>query len=55
MMSPMTAMVITISPPPPMPSSARKAMSCSMFCDRPHSAEPTRNTAIATCSTTLRP
>src|SRR5580765_8022353 len=39
MMSPTTAIVTTISPPPPSPWRARKAISCSMFWLRPQSAE----------------
>ena len=54
-MSPITAIVVTISPPPPIPWSARKAISCAMFCASPHSAEPTRKITIAVWSTILRP
>src|SRR6516165_4848547 len=39
MRSPITAMVMTISPPPPAPSSARNTISCSMFCAMPQRAD----------------
>jgi len=54
-MSPIAAVVVTISPPPPRPCSARNAISDVMFHASPHSAEPTRKMTIATCSTRLRP
>src|SRR4051812_45353624 len=44
----MIACAPTISPPPPTPCRARDAMSWPMSCDRPHNAEPTRNTTIRT-------
>ena len=46
-MSPTTAIVVTISPPPPSPWSARNAISSAMFCASPQSAEPTRKITIA--------
>ena len=54
-MSPIAADVVTISPPPPRPCSARKAISDGMFHASPHNTEPTRKTTIAVCSTGLRP
>ena len=54
-MSPMTARVVTISPPPPRPWSARKAISSVMFWLSPHNADPTRKITIAVCSSRLRP
>jgi hypothetical protein len=55
MMSPTTAIVVTISPPAPIPWSARKAMSSPMFCAIPHRAEPTRKMTIADWRTIFRP
>ena len=54
-MSPTTAIVVTIRPPPPIPWSARKAISWPMSCASPQSAEPTRKITIAVCRTILRP
>ena len=54
-MSPIAAVVVTISPPPPRPCSARKAISDGMFRASPHSAEPTRKRTIAVCKTSLPP
>jgi hypothetical protein len=51
----MTTMVMLISPPPPMPCTARNAMSSAMVCAIPHSAEPARNTAIAPMNTRFAP
>ncbi len=48
-------MAPTIRPPAPRPWSARKAISWSMFCDRPVSAEPIRKTTMATMNIALRP
>ena len=39
-MSPMMLKAMAISPPPPMPCMARKAISSGMFWLRPHRAEP---------------
>jgi hypothetical protein len=55
MMSPTTAIVVTISPPAPSPCSARNAISSVMFWLIPQSAEPTRKMTIAVCRTSLRP
>ena len=46
-MSPMTLKAIAISPPPPMPWMARKAISWGMFWARPQSTEPIRKITIA--------
>ena len=54
-MSPITAVVVTINPPPPRPCNARKAISDGMFCASPHSAEPIRKRTIAVCKITFRP
>ena len=54
-MSPMTAMMSTINPPPPIPCSARKPISCDMLCDRPARAEAMTKIATADCSMSLRP
>ena len=54
-MSPTTAVVVTISPPPPRPCSARKAISEGMFWAIPQSAEPIRKRMMAVCRITLRP
>lgn len=51
----MSAWAPTISPPPPIPCSARKAMSCGMDAASPHSTAPTTNAPIAACMTGLRP
>ncbi|CAM5378163.1 hypothetical protein SRIMM317S_06199 [Streptomyces rimosus subsp. rimosus] len=48
-------MVTLISPPPPSPCTARKAMSCSIDCAAPHSAEPSRKVATAPRKTFLAP
>ena len=53
--SPITAIVVTIKPPPPIPWSARKAISCAMVCASPQSTEPTRKITIAVWSTIFRP
>ena len=54
-MSPMAAIAVTSRPPPPSPWSARKAINSVMLWDWPHSAEPIRNSTIATWSTIFRP
>ena len=54
-MSPMIVIARVISPPAPMPWSPRNAISSIMFCDRPASAEPNRNTTIANWNARLRP
>ena len=54
-MSAMIACTPIMSPPPPMPWTARKAMSWSIVRDQPASAEPTTNTTIANWKTGLRP
>jgi hypothetical protein len=54
-MSPMIACVEIISAPPPRPCSARKKISAVIPGAAPQSAEPTRNTTSATCSTIFRP
>ncbi len=43
------------SPPPPIPCSPRKAISSNMFCDAPQSTLASRNIAIASWKTRLRP
>jgi hypothetical protein len=53
--SPIAACADTISPPPPSPWIARKAISSVIPRASPHSAEPIRNSTSAACSTTLRP
>ncbi len=55
MMSPITAIVTTMSPPPPSPWTARNAISSAMFWESPQSADPIRKITIAACSTILRP
>lgn len=54
-MSPTIAIDSTISPPPPSPCSARKPMSCGMFCARPHRADPIRKSTMADWKSFLRP
>ena len=54
-MSPTLAIAVTMSPPPPMPWMARKAISCGMSCASPQSAEPSRKIRMADCSISLRP
>ena len=53
--SPIAACAETISPPPPRPWIARKAMSSVIPCASPQSTEPSRKIASADCSTILRP
>ena len=55
MMSPTTAIAVTMSPPPPMPWIARNAISWAIPWLSPQSTEPTRKMTIALCSTSLRP
>ncbi len=45
----------TISPPPPSPCTARKAISWVMSCAAPHSADPTRKITMAVWNSLLRP
>ncbi len=54
-MSPTIAWVSTSRPPPPMPWTARKAMSSPMFRAWPHRAEPIRKITIAPRKRYLRP
>ncbi len=51
----MTTMVTLISPPPPSPCTARKAISWSMSCAAPQSAEPSRKVATAPRKTRFAP
>ena len=51
----MAAWLSGISPPAPTPCSARNAISSPMLEERPHSAEPTRNTLIETTNSRRRP
>ena len=51
----MIAIDSTISPPPPMPCSARKEISSIMLCAWPHSAEPIRKIRMQIWKTVLRP
>lgn len=44
-----------ISPPPPIPWMARKAISWPMFCDRPARTDPTRKMPMAAWKIRLRP
>src|SRR3954469_20633103 len=53
--SPIAAWALTISPPPPRPWIARKAINSVIPWARPHSADPIRKRTSAACSTTLRP
>src|SRR4051794_8142292 len=53
--SPIAAWADTMSPPPPRPWIARKAISSLMPCASPHSAEPMRKIVSAAWSTRLRP
>ncbi len=55
MTSPIVANASAIRPPPPMPWSARNAMSSSMLRENPHSSEPTRNVTIAIWKIFRRP
>lgn len=54
-MSAMIACTPIMSPPAPMPCTARNAMSWSMDWARPESAEPMTKTPIANWNTLLRP
>lgn len=54
-MSPMIAIAIAMSPPAPIPCTARNAISCAMFCDSPDSSDPIRKIVIAVWNTILRP
>ena len=54
-MSPSVAIAPTIRPPAPSPWMARKAISWSMDCDRPDSAEPARKMMIAATKNFFRP
>ncbi len=51
----MVAIAPVSRPPAPRPCSARNAMSWSIECARPDSAEPTRKMMIAITSQRLRP
>ena len=51
----MVAMAPTMRPPAPRPCSARNAISWSIECAWPDSAEPTRKITIAVISSRLRP
>lgn len=54
-MSAMIAWTPIMSPPPPIPWTARKAMSSSMVRDQPARAEPMTKTTMANWKTPLRP
>lgn len=54
-MSPTIAIDSTISPPPPRPCSARKAMSSPRLRERPHSAEPIRKITMTDWKSFFRP
>ena len=54
-MSPMIAWVSTSRPPPPMPWTARKAISSTMFLAWPQRAEPMRKITMAPRNRYLRP
>jgi hypothetical protein len=54
-MSPAIVMAIGPIAPAPMPCTARKAMRAGMLHARPQRIEPTRNTAMPTRITGLRP
>ena len=54
-MSPMIACAPTISPPAPIPCTARKAISSSIVWLNPESIEPARKIRIAARNTGLRP
>jgi len=51
----MIAMAEVMVPPAPRPWSARKAMSCNMFCDKPDNAEPSKKMPIASWKMRRRP
>ena len=51
----MVASAPTMSPPAPTPCSARNAISWSIECDTPDSAEPIRKITMAIMSSRLRP
>ena len=55
MMSPMMLRAMAISPPPPMPWMARKAINWGRFWLSPHSADPTRKMRMAAWKTGRRP
>ena len=55
MTSPISAVAVTVSPPAPSPWIARAAISHSIDCAAPLSAEPITNTTIDTWKTILRP
>ena len=54
-MSPMIAWAPTISPPAPIPCSARNPISSAMSCDSPDSADPTRKITMAAWKSFFRP
>ena len=54
-MLPTMAWVSTMRPPPPIPCSARNAISSPMLWDSPDSAEPIRKITIAVMNRYLRP
>jgi len=54
-MSAMRAWAPTMMPPAPAPWIARKATSCPIEADRPHSTLPARNRTMADWKTRLRP
>ena len=55
MTSPITAIAVTMSAPPPMPCSARDATSMLIDPDMPHSTEPARKKITAAWKIALRP
>jgi hypothetical protein len=55
MMSAISAMAVTISPPAPMPCTARQPTSQLIELARPHSAEAMTNRAVLIWKTRLRP
>ena len=54
-MSPMVARASAISPPPPSPCSARKAISCAMYPEKPANSEPAMKMMIASWKIDRRP
>ena len=54
-MSPTVASARAISPPPPSPWTSRKAISWSMFWEKPEASDPAMKTRIAIWNSSLRP
>ena len=55
MTSPINAVAVTASPPPPMPCTARNAISVVMFCESPQKNEPTMKINTLSWNTRFRP